>query len=81
MPFTADAPLDLAADLIEFAAVHGGEDLEASALIYDEAEDWLSNRGDSPAWFVGLEQNYRDDAARAAEFEGDCAGDDTEGDA
>jgi hypothetical protein len=70
----ADDPFALAADLIGFAVVYGGDDLEASALVHDEAEDWLRNRGDSPAWFSGLEQNYRDDAALAAELEGYCPG-------
>jgi len=74
----ADDPHALAADLIEFGAVYGGEDLEASALIYGEAEDWLKNRGDAPAWFPVLETNYRNDAAQAAEFEGYCPGDGAE---
>ena len=66
---TADDPLALAADLIEFAAVYGGDDLEASALIYDEAEDWLKNRRGSQAWFSRLGTELPDDAAQAAEYE------------
>lgn len=76
----ADDPHALAADLIRFGVVYGGEDLEASALTYDEAEDWLSNRRDVPAWFPVLELNYRNDAAQAAEFEGYCPADGAEED-
>ena len=73
-----DDPASLASDLMEFAAVHGGEDLETPALVHDEAEEWVKSLGDSPVWFSGLQQTYRDDAALAAEFEGYTLEGDTE---
>jgi hypothetical protein len=62
--------LAMAEDLIEFAAVHSGDDLEAAAFAYDEADDWLANRGDAVTRFSELEKNYRADAATAAAAEG-----------
>ncbi len=65
-----DDPASLACDLMDFAATHGGEDLETPALVHDEAEEWVKALGDSPVWFTGLQQNYRNDAAIATESEG-----------
>ena len=72
-----DIPL-FAARLTELATSFDPDDLEAMAFIYDEAEEWLSKRGDSPAWFPILEQNFRADSAEAQEYEGYEAEEDTE---
>jgi hypothetical protein len=55
----------LAARAVELAFAFD-PDREASALIYNEAEDWLDRRGGTPARFPELEHNYRNDAEAAA---------------
>jgi hypothetical protein len=54
------------AAVIEFAPVFDPDDLEPSALIYDEAEEWLDQRRGS-ALLPDLEKCYRDDANAARE--------------
>jgi hypothetical protein len=69
----------MAAQLLDFAAVFDPDDLEAGALIYDEATDWLENKGDHPSRFPEIEECYRVDAEQAAEKENPSSqGDDNE---
>ena len=56
----------LVATVIEFAPVFDPDDLEASAEIYGEAEEWLDKRTEPPM-FGELEKCYRDDAEAARE--------------
>jgi hypothetical protein len=56
--------------VLEFGPVFDPDELEAPALIYDEAEDWLDKRGGSPAALTELEKCYRDDAEAASDEEG-----------
>lgn len=57
------------ARVLEFGPVFDPNELEASALIYDEAEDWLNKRADSPTLLPDLENCYRDDADVATDEE------------
>jgi hypothetical protein len=56
--------------LLELGPAFDPDELEAPALIYDEAEDWLDKRGDIPALLPQLEECYRDDAEIASVEEG-----------
>jgi hypothetical protein len=77
LDFRDTAPDQMAAKLLEFSGAFDPDDLEAMALIYDEAEDWLEKRGNVTARFPQIEEAYRTEAARAAELEDDSSGDES----
>jgi hypothetical protein len=77
LDFRDIAPDQMAVRLLEFAGAFDPDDLEAMALIYNEAEDWLEKRGNATARFPQIEEAYRTEAARAAELEDDGSGDDS----
>jgi hypothetical protein len=62
--------------LVEFAAVFDPDELECGALMYDEAAEWLENRGEKPAKFPDLEEAYRADLAAAKEHAAEYGDDD-----
>jgi len=71
LELTISDPEAFAAQVVEFAPVFDPDEIEAPALIFDEAEDWLEKRGDQSPRFPELERCYRDEADEAKESEGD----------
>lgn len=63
-----DAP-NMADRLSTFGGVFDPDDLEESAQIFDEALEWVENRGTARAIFPGLEECYRNEQAFAEEWE------------
>ena len=68
--FVVEDATGMAKALTEFAQVFDPDNLEAGAFIYDEAHDWLEERGSTGSRFPEIESNYREDAAMAEEYEG-----------
>ncbi len=55
--------------LIDLGPAFDPDDLEAMALIYDEAQEWLENKGNTRVRFPELQHNYEADTEAAEEWE------------